>query len=91
MPIYSYACPCGAVTEELRSLAHRRDPLACSVCGGNAELAITPVHMDVLSMGCDSGFPTAYDRWAKLQRSKNTGKQWDSNNRRYGGDWEKKR
>jgi putative FmdB family regulatory protein len=91
MPVYCYECDCGAITEELRSVSKRNDPLACGECGGNAKLAITPVHFDNLAMGCDSGFPTAYDRWAKLQRAKNTGKQWDSNNRRYGGDWERKR
>lgn len=89
MPVYTYECSCGALTEELRSVSTRHDPLACAECGGAAKLAITPVAFDNLHMGIDSGFPTAYDRWAKLQRSKNTGKQWDSNNRRYGGDWEK--
>lgn len=90
MPIYSYECSCGAVTEELRGVSRRNDAMECPECGGEAKLAITPVAFDNLRMGVDSGFPTAYDRWAKLQRSKNTGKQWDSNNRRYGGEWEKK-
>lgn len=41
-------------------------------------------------MGCDSGFPTAYGKWEKMQRSKNqSGGQWDSNNERYGGYHEK--
>jgi hypothetical protein len=60
------------------------------VCGQNANIAVTPVAFDNLGMGLSKDFPTAWDKWDKLQRSKNTGKQWDSNNRRYGGDWEKK-
>lgn len=90
MPIYTYECSCGTVTEDLRSVSARHDPVICPACGKNAALAVTPVAFDNLHMGVDPAFPTAYDRWAKLQRSKNTGKQWDSNNRRYGGEWEKK-
>lgn len=91
MPVYTYECTCGSYTEVLRPVAERHQPAECEACGKEAKLVITPVAFDNLGMGVDSGFPTAYDRWAKLQRSKNTGKQWDSNNRRYGGDWDKKK
>jgi putative FmdB family regulatory protein len=90
MPIYTYECPCGAITEDLRSVSKRHEPCACVVCGQNATIAVTPVAFDNLGMGLSKDFPTAWDKWDKLQRSKNTGKQWDSNNRRYGGEWEKK-
>ena len=35
MPIYEYACPdCGEVTEKLRKVSEREDPVSCSKCGG---------------------------------------------------------
>jgi putative FmdB family regulatory protein len=89
MPIYTYECPCGVYTEELRSVAARHEPAQCEACGKESTLVVTPVAFDNLGMGIDKGFPTAWDKWEKIQRSKNTGKQWDSNNRRYGGEWEK--
>lgn len=91
MPVYQYRCSCGALTEELRKVDERKDPVSCPQCGGEASLEITRVAFDVLRMGVDSGFPTAYDQWEKLQRAKNTGKQWDSNNLRYGGEYEKQK
>jgi putative FmdB family regulatory protein len=91
MPIYSYECPNGHESEDLRRVANREDPHSCPQCGEPAKAVITAVAFDNLGMGCDSGFPTFYDKWAKLQTSKNSGKSWDSNNRRYGGDWEKQK
>lgn len=90
MPIYDYECKNGHVVEELRSVNARHDDLVCPQCEEAMTLVVGAPHFGVLAMGCDSGFPTFYDKWAKLQRAKNTGKQWDSNNNRYGGDWEKK-
>jgi len=92
MPLYAYECSCGHVTEEMRRIDDRHEPGVCEECGGQTAFAIlTPTALDNLNMGLDRDFPTAWDRWEKIQRSKNTGKQWDSNNRRYGGDWEKKK
>lgn len=91
MPTYTYECSAGHVSEEFRKVSERRDPLPCPQCGEQTELQLQPVSFDNLGMGVDSGFPTAYARWETLQRSKNTGKQWDANNRRYGGDWEKQK
>lgn len=91
MPIYLYECPRGHQTEELRKVDGRHDPVSCPQCGKASTLVVTGAHLDNLGMGLDSGFPTAFDRWGKLQQSKNTGRQWDSNNRRYGGDWERKK
>ena len=90
MPVYTYRCPkCGMSAEELRKIDARHDPFTCPNCEGDTLLEITPVAFDNLGMGLDAGFPTAFDRWGKLQSSKNSGKSWDSNNNRYGGDWEK--
>jgi putative FmdB family regulatory protein len=89
MPFYQYRCSEGHKTEELRKVDNRRDPIKCSQCDEAAELEITAVAFDNLGMGVDSGFPTAWSRWETLQRAKNTGKMWDSNNNRYGGEYEK--
>ena len=91
MPIYVYDCSAGHTAEELRPVSKRHDPLACPTGGAPMTLAIQPVAFDNLGMGIDSGFPTAYDRWGKLQKSKNSGKMWDSNNNRYGGSWERQK
>lgn len=91
MPLYTYGCSANHEFEELRRVSERHDPLVCPQCGEPSKLLVQPVAFDNLGMGVDSGFPTAYANWEKLQRSKNSGKQWDSNNRRYGGDWDKQK
>lgn len=90
MPIYNYQCACGAEHDELKRLDDRaEDP--CPVCGATAKLTIVPVHLDYMRCGVDSGFPTAAAKWDKMQRNKASGKQWDSNNDRYGGHYERQR
>ena len=68
----------------------QREYHTCPQCGEEAKQVLTPVHFDY-RMGIDSGFPTAYDRWEKIQKQKNreTGGMWDSNNNRYGGEHER--
>jgi len=90
MPIYSYKCPSGHEHEDLKKVGERATN-ECPTCGVTAELVITPVHLDYLNCGWDMGLPTAAAKWTKMQWKKNTGKQWDSNNRRYGGEHERKR
>lgn len=90
MPIYNYQCACGAVHEELKSVADRMED-ECPECGATAKLEIVPVHLDFLKCGWDLGFPTAAAKWTKMQKSKGAGKMWDSNNLRYGGEHERKR
>lgn len=90
MPVYKYECPKGHTHDELKKVEERAtDP--CPECGATAELVIVPVHLDYLNCGVDLGFPTAADKWAKMQRSKGSGKTWDSNNLRYGGEYERKK
>lgn len=91
VPLYRYECPsCGEGFEELKKLDERATE-PCPKCGATAKLAIVPVHLDYLHCGTDTGFPTAAAKWAKMQERKGSGKQWDSNNRRYGGEYEKQR
>jgi putative FmdB family regulatory protein len=89
MPIYTYECPAGHESEDLKKVDDRHTN-PCPECGATATLRMEPVHFDG-RMGLDPGFPTAYDRWAKVQRAKNSGKQWDSANRSYGGEFEKQK
>jgi putative FmdB family regulatory protein len=89
MPVYMYTCPKGHVHDELKSLKDRAtDP--CPECGKTAKLTIVPVHLDYINCGVDLGLPTAAAKWSKMQWRKNTGKQWDSNNRRYGSNDERR-
>jgi len=92
MPLYDYRCQdCEAVFTELVKYEDR-DVQPCPHCGGTGDYKVLKVaSLDVLHMGCDPAFPSAYDKWAKIQRAKNSkdGGQWDSNNNRYGGDHEK--
>lgn len=81
MPIYDYTCDAGHLTEVLRRVEDRHDPVACGECGSVAELKIGAPHFGVLKMGVDPGFPSFYDKWARIQRSKNSGKSKDANNK----------
>ncbi len=90
MPVYTYRCENGHVHEDLKSVSERHEN-ACPECGVTAKLEITPVHLDYLHAGVDTGFPTLAAKWDKLQRNKGKGKTWDSNNTRYGGEYERKR
>jgi putative FmdB family regulatory protein len=90
MPTYEYECPKGHVHEEFKTVA-QRETNECPICGSLAKIVITPVHLDYLNCGVDMDFPTAASKWEKMQRNKGSGKQWDSNNLRYGGDYERKR
>lgn len=90
MPLYDYRCPkCSHVFDALKKVDDRHSA-PCPECGATAEHKILKAAALDYRMGTDPGFPTAYDKWAKIQRSKNKeGGIWDSNNNRYGGDHEK--
>lgn len=90
MPLYKYECPTGHTHDELKRVDDRATD-ECPVCGVTAKLVITPVHLDYLNCGVDLGLPTAAAKWDKMQRNKGSGKQWDSNNSRYGGETDRKR
>jgi len=83
MPLYSYRCPeCGETHTELKKISDRHEN-PCPHCGATAGIFVTPVAFDTLHMGCDPSMPTFYDKWAKLQRAKNSGQTSDANNDRY--------
>lgn len=90
MPIYKYTCPEGHEHYELKSIKDRELD-ECPECGATASLEIVPVHLDYLHCGVDTGLPTAAGKWDKMQRRKHSGQDWDSNNLRYGGEYERKR
>lgn len=90
MPVYDYRCPaCQHAFDALRSVADRATA-PCPECGENADQKIWKAAAIDWKIGTSPDFPTAYDRWAKIQRAKNTGEQRDSNNDRYGGDYNHK-
>ena len=88
MPTYKYRCDsCEIYFEDFKTKVSERNNQLCIECDGEVTLCLQPVHFDY-RMGTDpDGFPTMGDKWAKIQREKNTGKKWDSNNDRYGGDY----
>lgn len=88
MPTYVYKCSNDHVTEDLRPISEH-EKTVCPVCGEIAYQQITPVHLD-WNAGVDPDFPTFAAKWEKLQRNKASGKQWDSNNERYGGNYERR-
>lgn len=91
MPIYDYECRHGHKHSELKKVEDR-DTDACPECGEPASLVIlSAAKLDVLHAGVDTGFPTLAAKWDKLQRDKNSGKKWDSNNNRFGGEYERRR
>ena len=91
MPTYEYECPKGHEFEEFRAVKDRNAKSECPLCGATGKLTIVPVHLDFMHCGVDTGFPTAAAKWDKMQRNKGSGKVWDSNNSRYGGEYERKR
>jgi len=90
MPTYKYECPAGHEHEEFKKVSERQEN-PCPECGATATLVIVPVHLDYMHTGVDLGFPTAAAKWTKMQRNKGSGKVWDSNNLRYGGEYERKK
>ena len=86
MPLYVYKCPNAHFHDELKPIALRAtDP--CPECGELAEQVLTPVRLD-WTVGVDSDFPTFAAKWEKIQRNKGSGKTKDSNNERYGGNYQ---
>lgn len=90
MPLYEYLCPeCDERFDELMKMDDRHTA-PCPQCGTTAAQQVTSARIDY-RMGVSKDFPTAYDKWTKIQESKNKqeGKMWDSNNNRYGGEHER--
>lgn len=91
MPLYDYRCSeCEFVHTAMKPIDERHAD-TCTECGKEAkQVILKSAALPIGKMGCDSAFSTAYGKWEKMQRSKNSsGGQWDSNNESYGGYHEK--
>lgn len=42
MPIYTFECSCGTVTDEIFRIADRPDRIKCPKCGANARRVLAP-------------------------------------------------
>lgn len=73
MPLYVYECKNGHATEHIRRVDDRHSPTTCDECSQPATLAVQTAAFDP-KMGLDSGFPTAYERWAKTHSRASRGK-----------------
>jgi len=73
MPLYHYKCEKGHGTDDMRKVDERNDAPPCGLCGGPTTLEIQTSAFDP-KMGLDSGFPSAYDKWAKVHSRAAKGK-----------------
>jgi putative FmdB family regulatory protein len=46
MPFYDWRCAAGHVTEVLRSMDRRNDPVPCAECGGETARMISAPHVE---------------------------------------------
>ena len=64
--MFDFECaPCVNVFEDL--VDKDLETLPCPSCGGTANRLIAAPRLDWRSMGIDPGFPSAYDKWAKIK------------------------
>lgn len=64
--LFDFECPaCGNVFEDLIPSDGFHAP--CPGCTGNAKRLISAARLDVLKMGLDPGFPTAYEKWGDMK------------------------
>lgn len=68
MPLYTYGCASGHQQDEIRGVEERHKPLKCDLCKKSMKLQIQTSVFDP-RMGLDSGFPSAYDKWAKTRKN----------------------
>lgn len=73
MPFYVYKCKNGHETDSLRKVEDRHNPTQCDTCAQPATLEVQTSVFDP-RMGLDQGFPSAYDKWAKVRRNAAKGK-----------------
>ena len=70
MPIYSYTCPQGHLTEQMTKYETRTTSLKC-ICGLESEYIISAPKIDYYHMGIDArGNPTAGRKWADMHLQK---------------------
>jgi hypothetical protein len=70
--IYEYLCPDRHVTEKMRKVADRHDPVECS-CGKPASLIISKTHRQpdgIYSYAPNSGDPNTFERRHEMLRRK---------------------
>lgn len=68
--LYDFECSeCGEVFEDMQDPSDNV-PIECQKCHKiAASRTISPVRLD-WQMGIDGGFPTAVDKWAKIQKDR---------------------
>jgi DNA-directed RNA polymerase subunit RPC12/RpoP len=66
--MFDFECLCGHQFEELIESDKRE--ARCPKCEHTARAIISPVRSDWRKMGLDSGFPSAQEKWAKMQEQK---------------------
>jgi|TARA_R110002020_G_scaffold444454_1_gene656068 hypothetical protein len=79
--LFDFKCEEGHVTSEFIDTSIKN--ISCD-CGKPAKRLISSPHFP-LRQGLDLDMTTAADRWARVQRAKNSGKMTDLNNDRYDG------
>lgn len=71
--IYEYRCSSGHITEKLRKVANRHDPVECE-CGESASLIISKTHRQpdgIYSFAPNVGDPNKFERrWENLKQNK---------------------
>lgn len=73
MPLYHYTCEKGHGQDDIRKVDERHDAPSCETCGGPTSLEVQTSVFDP-KMGLDSGFPSAWDKWAKTRKNAAKGK-----------------
>jgi len=66
---YDFECEdCGEVTEDFCYESTKE--VVCPVCKGTAKRTISLPRIDWRKMGVDPDFPSASDKWVKMQKQK---------------------
>jgi hypothetical protein len=66
--MFDFACANGHQFEDL--VEPNTHILVCPTCSHEATRQISPVRSDWRTMGLDPGFPSAQEKWAKMQEQK---------------------
>lgn len=72
MPIYQYQCEQGHVTERIRRIDHRNEPVACESCQQPSALIIARSHVGpdgIYSYAPNIGDPERFERQREAIRS----------------------
>jgi hypothetical protein len=66
--LFDFRCPDHGLFEELVYSEVNTQP--CPKCSKESSKELSAPRLDWRNMGVDSGFPTAADKWEKMQRQK---------------------